>query len=45
MTYTFATLDAYLSAKSINKKRKGAITTTIGYIPNQGLMASYNMRF
>ena len=45
MTYVFATLDAYLSAKSINKKRKGAITTTIGYIPNQGLMASYNMRF
>ena len=45
MTYAFATLDAYLSAKSINKKRKGAITTTIGYIPNQGLMASYNMRF
>lgn len=45
MTYVFATLDAYLSSKSINKKRKGAITTTIGYIPNQGLMASYNMRF
>ena len=45
MTYVFATLDAYLSAKSINKKRKGAIITSIGYIPNQGLMASYNMRF
>ena len=45
MTYVFATLDAYNSAKSINKKRKGVITTSIGYIPNQGLMASYNMRF
>jgi hypothetical protein len=45
MTYVFATLDAYLSAKSINKKRKGAITTSLRYIPNQGLVASYNMRF
>ena len=45
MNYVFATLDAYYSAKSINKKRKGAIITSINYIPNQGLMASYNMRF
>lgn len=45
MTYVFATLDAYDSAKSINKKRKGVITTSIEYIPHQGLMASYNMRF
>ena len=45
MTYVFATLDAYYSAKSINKKRKGAITTSLRYIPQQGLMASYNMRF
>ena len=45
MNYVFATLDAYYSAKSINKKRKGAITTSINYIPHQGLIASYNMRF
>ena len=45
MTYVFATLDAYDSAKSINKKRKGAITTSLRYIPQQGLMASYNIRF
>ena len=45
MTYVFAALDAYDSAKSINKKRKGAITTSLRYIPQQGLMASYNIRF
>ena len=45
MNYVFAALDAYYSAKSINKKRKGAITTSINYIPHQGLIASYNMRF
>ena len=37
--------DANVSAKKINQQRMDAVSTSLRYIPNQGLMASYNIRF
>ena len=43
--YGFSIYDANVSAKKINQQRMDAVSTSLRYIPNQGLMASYNIRF
>ena len=48
--YGYSIYDANISAKKINKKRlKGYeqknVSTSLNYIPHQGLMASYHFRF
>ena len=43
-----STVDAYYSAKRINSKAKKKVlstTTSLRYVPNQGMMASYGLRF
>ena len=44
----WSAVDSYYSAKKINldiKKKVLSTTTFLNYIPNQGIMASYNIRF
>ena len=43
--YMYSVLDAGDSANRINTERLKEASTSLRYIPNQGLMASYNMRF
>ena len=43
--YGFSIYDANVSAKKINQQRMDAVSTSLRYIPNQGLVASYNIRF
>lgn len=48
--YALSIIDANLSAKKINtmklkRYQPKDVSTSLNYIPNQGLMASYNVRF
>ena len=43
--YVYSVVDAGRSAKKINAERLKEASTSLRYIPQQGLMASYNMRF
>ena len=43
--YVYSVIDTGRSAKKINAERLKEASTSLRYIPNQGLVASYNMKF